>query len=290
MQSKQITTVSNSDPIYPSKLKQLADPPAQLYVSGASVDSWIHLPKVGIVGSRKVSSYGRIVTERLARELAGQGVVIISGLALGVDSIAHQAALDVGGVTVAVLPGPVETIYPRSHEGLGRRIETSGGTLVSEYASIQKEAFKLNFIARNRIVAALSDVLIITEAAEKSGSLHTAHFALEIGRDIGAVPGNITSPTSIGCNNLIKTGATPITSSQDVLNMLHLEISPVATRIRGANEQEQAILELLIAGVADGDELQIKSELPIHIYNQTLTMLEITGKIRSLGANQWAVR
>lgn len=290
MQSKQITTVSNFDPIYPGKLNQLADPPKQLYMSGASVDDWIHLPKVGIVGSRKVSNYGRIVTERLARELAGQGVVIISGLALGVDSIAHQAALDVSGVTVAVLPGPVETIYPRSHEGLGRRIEAQGGTLISEYAATQKEAFKLNFIARNRIVAALSDVLIITEAAEKSGSLHTARFALEIGRDIGAVPGNITSPTSTGCNNLIKTGATPITSSQDVLDMLHLKVATSSIRIRGSNEQEQAVLDLLASGITDGEELHTKSELPIHIYNQTLTMLEITGKIRSLGANQWTLR
>lgn len=288
--SKQITTILNSASAYPDKLRQLSDAPTQIYVSGAPLSGWLSLPKVGIVGSRKVSAYGRTVTERLARELAGQGVVIISGLALGVDSIAHSAALDAGGRTVAVLPGPVETIYPRSHEQLGRRIEQNGGTLISEYAAIQKEAFKLNFIARNRIVAALSDVLIITEAAEKSGSLHTARFALELGRDIGAVPGNITSPTSAGCNNLLKTGATPITSTEDVLHMLRLDSKQTVRQIRGSNEYEQTLLDLLVSGVNDGDELFIKSELPIQIYNQTLTMLEITGKIRSLGANQWAIR
>lgn len=289
MNSKQITTISKGSTIFPGRISQLADAPDLIYHQGAPFKDWLDLPKVGIVGSRKVSSYGRYVTEKLSRELAGQGIVIISGLALGVDSIAHMAALEAGGRTVAVLPGPIETIYPRSHDQLGKQIVSSGGALISEYPA-GKDAFKTNFIARNRLVAALSDVLVITEASQRSGSLHTARFALELGREVAAVPGNITSPTSVGCNNLIKTGAAPITSTEDVLNLLHLKSNVNRPKVKGDTEQEQALLDLLTSGITDGDELQLKSQLPIALYNQSLTMLEISGKIRGSGGNQWSIK
>jgi DNA processing protein len=151
--------------------------------------------------------------------------------------------------------------------------------------------FKDHFIARNRIVAGLAQALLITEAAEKSGTLHTAKFALEQGRDVLAVPGNITSPGSAGTNNLIKTGATPVTSVDDVLYALNLRDTVFETiAIRGDNAEEQAILDLLQEGTTEGVELLSCSRLQAPAFNQALTMLEISGKIRPLGNNQWALR
>jgi DNA processing protein len=227
------------------------------------------------------------VTQRLAAELAKQGTVIVSGLALGVDSIAHQAALDAGGHTVAVLPSSIEEIYPASHRGLAERIVQQGGALISEYPK-GTPVMKHNFIARNRLIAGLADGLIVTEAALKSGSLHTARFALEQGIDVFAVPGNITSPTSEGTNNLIKSGAMPLTDVSDVLSRLNIEPVNVALPL-GDTEQEQAILDQLAAGISDGNELQQASGLAIELFGQTLTMLEINGKIRALGNNNWSL-
>src|SRR5688572_6641342 len=213
-------TLSTSD--VPEKLRNIPNPPKQLFVIGKNVNELLNKPCVTIVGSRKVSAYGRAVTMGLAGELAKSGIVIISGLALGVDSLAHKAALDVGGLTVAVLPSGVDKIYPAAHFGLAKQILQQGGALVSEYPD-GTPPLKHQFIERNRIASGLGDALLITEAAEKSGTLHTANFALEQGRPVLAVPGNITSPTSAGTNNLIKAGATPVTGVQDVLLALGLE-------------------------------------------------------------------
>jgi DNA processing protein len=258
-----------------------------LYVEG-DLDDALQGTSVAIVGSRKVSAYGREVTKRLATELVEQGIVIISGLAFGVDSIAHQAALDAGGRTIAVLPSPLESIYPASHRQLAKHIVERGGALVTEYPA-GTQTFPGNFVARNRIIAGLADATLITEAALKSGSLHTARFALNAGRDVLAVPGNILSPTSEGTNNLLKRGATPVTSVDDVLFVLGMDRSTTNAVPRGSNEAEQAIIDLLGQGVSDGAELQSRGGLPIEQFNQTLTMLEITGKVRSLGANQWSL-
>lgn len=291
MNSKQVSTVDIKSPEYPKQFIALKKPPETVYTTGAPFADWIRLPKVGIVGSRKISAYGHSVTERLARELAGQGIIVVSGLALGVDSVAHMAALEAGGRTVAVLPGPVETIVPRSHVQLGNRISEQGGTLISEYP-YGTPALVHNFIDRNRIIAALSDVLLITEAALGSGSLHTARFAQQLKKKVAAVPGNITSPTSAGCNELIKNGAATVTCLEDVLALLNLASSHkiTAPKLVGGNEQEQAILDLLARGITDGDALHAHSKLPIQIFNQTITMLEITGKVYSLGSNQWSLR
>jgi DNA processing protein len=245
-------------------------------------------PCVGIVGSRKLSAYGRWVTERLSRELARHGIVVVSGLALGVDSVAHQACLEGQGGTIAVLPSAVEEIYPSSHRQLAQRILEQGGALVSEYPK-GTPTLRSNFIARNRLIAGLSDVLVITEAALKSGSLHTARFALEQGKEVMAVPGNINSVTSEGTNNLLRSGATLVTSVDDVLASLHL--SPASTTVtrQGDTPAEQAIIDALKNGVTDGNQLQLKTELSIDLFNQSLTMLELNGVVRSLGANQWTL-
>jgi len=279
-----------STPDVPERLRNIPTPPKQLFVLGQDVNELLTHPCVTIVGSRKVSAYGRAVTEQLAGELARAGVVIISGLALGVDSLAHQASLDAGGLTIAVLPTGLNQIAPATHRNLAMQILQQGGALVTEYPE-GTIINKGNFVARNRLVAGLGDALLITEAAEKSGSLHTANFALEQGKPVLAVPGNITSPTSAGANNLIKTGATPVTSVQDVLYVLGLE--PTAKKRRApqsSNPHEQTLLDLLFSGVDDGNELLEASQLEVSLFNQTLTMLEIRGHIRPLGNNRCALQ
>jgi len=274
----------------PERLQQLSSPPQRLYCAGGDLSELLQRPVVSIVGSRNITAYGQQVTTRLARELAEQGVVIVSGLALGIDGLAHRAVLEVGGLCVAVLPSPLNYIVPRSHVQLAQRIVHQGGILISEYPP-GEAPYKQNFVIRNRLVAGLADAVLVTEAGLLSGSLHTARFALDQGKDVMAVPGNITSPTYAGANNLLRSGAVPITCSEDVMSVLQLKykaITPLKVA-RGANQAEQAIINLLKTGLTDGDILQQRSHLDIAAFNQTLTMLELSGKIRPLGANNWAL-
>jgi DNA processing protein len=284
---KKVNTLTLTDPDYPAVLKHLTQPPQVLYWQGASPHSWLGRPRVAVVGSRKLTPYGRIVTTQLTQDLAQGGVIIISGLALGVDSIAHQAALDSDGTTVAVLPTSLDNIYPASHLSLARQIVEQGGTLISEYDSMA-EIHRTNFIIRNRIVSGLADVLLITEAAINSGTLHTARFALEQGKTVMVVPGNITSPSSEGCNNLIKSGAVPVTSSDDVL--FALKIKPAKRRrvqYKASSPAEELILALINKGIESQEELAIASQLDGAAINSVLTMLEIAGAIRPQGAGRW---
>lgn len=248
------------------------------------------MPSVAIVGTRKPSSYGKEVTYQCAYQLAQQGVVIISGLAYGVDAIAHRAALDAGGTTIALLAHGLHKIYPARNAPLAEEILRSGGALISEYDS-GTEAKPYTFLARNRLVSGLSDCVVITEAAAKSGTLNTAGHALQQGKDVYATPGNITNPLSAGCNHLLSQGAIPYLSP-DVLierftastatNQLQLPI--------GANDTENAIIEHLHNGVRDADELfSLLHDADISDFNTALTMLEINGSIRSLGANKWSL-
>jgi DNA processing protein len=279
-------TLSTSD--VPDKLRNIAKPPKSIFLAGGDLHELLKRPCVTIVGSRKVSAYGKAVTATLAEELARAGVVIISGLALGVDSIAHRAAVQAGGLTIAVLPCGLDRVYPRSHHALAQQITQSGGVLLTEYPE-GSEIYPVNFIARNRLASALSDALLITEAAEKSGTLHTANFALEQGKEVLAVPGNIDSPTSAGTNNLIKTGARPVTCAGDVLEALGIEPQTARQRATSGDPNEQLLLDLLAAGHSDGASLLEQSKLEVPLFNQTLTMLEIRGLARPLGNNFWAL-
>ncbi|HSX35483.1 MAG TPA: DNA-processing protein DprA [Patescibacteria group bacterium] len=279
-----------STSVVPKRLRNISQPPKTLFVRGAALEELLERPCVTIVGSRKISAYGKAVTAMLAGELARRGVVIISGLALGVDSIAHRAALDAGGLTIAVLPAGLDRVYPAGHRALAEQIAAQGGALVTECPPLSN-IYKGSFIARNRISAGLGDALLITEAAVKSGTLHTANFALEQGRPVLAVPGNITSPTSGGTNNLIKSGATPVTGVDDILHILGLSAGQHAKQApRSSDPHEQALLDLLVAGVSNGAELLAQSQLAVSLFNQTLTMLEIRGQIRALGGNHWGLQ
>lgn len=269
-------------------LRNIANPPKTLYILGALPTE--RRPSVAIVGTRKPTSYGKEVTTRLASELATRGIVIVSGLALGVDGLAHRATLDAGGTTIAVLGNGLPQIYPSSHRGLADQIVAQGGAVLTEY-NPETPALPHQFLERNRIVSGLADAVIITEAAARSGTMSTATHALEQGKDVLVVPGNITSPMSSGCNALLRQGATPITSSQDVLELVAPELlEPQTSLALGNTPAESTIIKLLQAGIRDGDELQQKSQLKASDFATTVTLLEIAGTIRSLGGNQWTLR
>lgn len=283
-----INEVSPQSHNYLKLLDSIATPPKSLYLIGTLPEE--RRASVAIVGTRKPSSYGKEVTQRLAYELAKRGIVIISGLALGVDSIAHQAALDAGGTTIAILGNGLPDIYPRNHKNLADQIIRSGGAIISEYAP-GTSAMGFRFLERNRLVSGLADAVIITEAATRSGTMSTAAHALEQGRVIFAVPGNITSPLSAGCNALLRQGATPATQPSDIIEAIAPNLlQPQAALPLGNTSAETTIIELLQSGVRDGDELQRKSRLTAPEMAEALTMLEIAGVVRPLGANQWALR
>ena len=216
---------------------------------------------------------------------------MVSGLAIGVDSIAHSATLKAGGRTIAVLPSGLKTIYPAMHRGLAKQIIENNGTLISEYPD-EARPHQGSFIERNRIIAALSDALLVTEAAERSGSLYTANFAMDIGKPVLAVPGNITSPTSSGTNNLIKSGAITVTNEQDIFDAIGIipKTSKENIELIGDNQQETDLLNLLKSGISAGDQLLTKSQMEIGQFQQTLTMLEIKGAISALGNNHWKLK
>lgn len=287
----EITVLKQNSKSYPERLNKLHKSPKVLRTRGAELNQLLQTPVLGVVGSRKVSTYGRGITEKLTEDVARKGVCIVSGLALGVDSIAHESSLRASGKTIAVLPSGIKNIYPASHFRLAQNILRGGGTLVSEYADdfIPRRE---SFIERNRIIAALSDALLVTEAAERSGSLYTAEFALELGIPVLAVPGNINSATSVGTNNLLKMGATFVTTEQDIFDAMKITDKVAAENMElfGDNEQESLIIQLLKAGTVSGNELLDQSEFEIQLFQQTLTMLEIKGIIQPLGNNNWRLK
>jgi DNA processing protein len=265
----------------PSQLRQIYDPPKILYYIGVNPREWLGSPKLGVVGSRKANPYGRQITEKLTGVLAGNGLVIISGLAFGIDSLAHQAALSAGGTTVAILPGPLEQIYPASHRALAQAIINSGGTLISEYqygCDIRKE----NFIARNRLIAGLSDALLVPQAASRSGSLHTANFALEQGKTVMAIPGDITQQLNAGSNNLLKTGAVMVTDVADIFAAMNLKVRKTgAKRLIKASRSERTLFELIGKGLEQTEELVNASGLSGPEVSSALSLLEINGHVRA---------
>jgi DNA processing protein len=276
------------DGITGERLGVLHDAPKQLFYRGVDPGMLLQGPTIAIVGSRKMSTYGKAVTEKLASDLARAGVCVVSGLALGVDSAAHRMALAAHTPTIAVLAGGLDSVHPSSHVGLARSIVEQGGVLVSEYPE-GMPPLAHQFIARNRIIAALADAVLVTEAALRSGSLHTAAFALDIGKPVFAVPGPITSQLSAGTNELLKTGALLVTEARDILEALHIQAAPKQQKLFDATDAEQSILDILGTGVSDGTELLAATSLDAASFSQALTMLEIQGSIVALGNNMWRI-
>ncbi len=264
--------VARRDAGYPPLLAELHDPPSSLFVRGES--EALSAPGVAVVGARSCSAYGAQVARSLARELAAAGVVVVSGLARGVDGEAHRGALEGGGRTIAVLGCGIDRDYPRNHAELARRILASGA-VVSEYpAGIEPAPWR--FPARNRIIAGLSLATVVVEARERSGALITADFALELGRDVFAVPGEITSSLSAGTNDLLRQGAAPLTSVRDVLDALGIDSAPVG-RSSSLSDGAAALLTLLADGARPVDELTRAAGLPAGEVAAALVELELAG-------------
>ncbi len=273
---------------YPRLLKEIPDAPALLYVRGKY--DWTDKPLIAIVGSRKFTSYGEQAAHRFASDLAAAGYIVVSGLAFGIDSIAHKAALEAGAETLAVLGSGVDDacITPQSHLSLGNAVMRSGA-LISEYPPGTK-ATEGTFPARNRIMAGMSLGTLVIEAAERSGTLITARLALDYNREVFAVPGPIFSPSSRGTNALIKSGAKMVASVQDILEELPLPeraFSPAtdASRADGAtlSQEEKNILTLLSHEPLHVDRIVKASRLETPSASSALSLLEIKGLARNIG-------
>jgi DNA processing protein len=277
------------DSSYPARLAEIYDAPPVLYTRGAFApeDEWA----VAVVGTRNVTAYGREVTQRLVADLVRNNVTIVSGLARGVDGLAHRAALEAGGRTLAVFASGVDVIYPPEHRRLAEDIAHSGA-LLSEYPiGSQPEAG--NFPARNRIISGLSLGTIVIEAGEKSGALITAQRALEQDREVFAVPGSILSPRSMGTNRLIRDSAAKlILSADDVLEELRLQLVPQQLEMRRLlpeNETESRLIALLSHEPVHIDELTRRSTLPASDVSSTLAIMELKGLVRQVGGMQYVV-
>ncbi|MDO5481119.1 MAG: DNA-processing protein DprA [Candidatus Saccharibacteria bacterium] len=253
-------------------------------------------PTVAIVGTRRNTRYGEEVAYRAAYECAKMGAVVVSGLAYGIDSIAHRGALDAGGITVAVLGTPISRIYPRGHEQLGEEIIAKGGAIISEHGPNEEQGkidMMKTFLERNRIISGLSDVVLVVEAAERSGSLNTAMHAIEQGRELFAVPGNIDRVMSVGCNQLLASSALVYTKPQDLIDKLFPGERAKGVKRRrkfvGGSPDEKMVMKSLREGIYDGDEIIKKTGMGVQDYSRAVTMLEIRGVIRAIGGNCWVV-
>jgi DNA processing protein len=269
----EVTVVRRGQPGYPRLLEELHDPPERLHTRG-SLD-FLAGAAVAVVGARSCSPYGAQVARALARELAGCGLVVVSGLARGIDGEAHRGALEASGGTVAVLGCGIDRDYPRAHADLARRI-VEHGAIVSEYGpGIEPAPWR--FPARNRIIAGLALATVVVEARERSGALITADFALELGRDVFAVPGEITSALSAGTNDLLRQGAAPLLSADDVLTSLGREHAPA--RAGAVGEAATQILPLLGDAARDADELARLSGRESGEVAAALVELELAGLV-----------
>lgn len=283
-----INRISPENQKYLQILSSIAKCPEKLYFLGKIPDN--RIPTVAIVGTRKPTPYGREITYDLAFNLAKRGVIIVSGLALGVDAIAHQAALDAGGITIAVLASGLDEISPKSNYHLAEKIIKHNGLIISEFPP-GRQALPHQFLERNRIVSGLSDLILVTEAAIKSGTFSTVSHGLEQGKEISAVPGNITSPMSYGCNKLIKSGAHPIQSTSDILDLIGMENDYSQKSLPlGSNELENKIIQLIYSGLRDGEIIRKSLNIKIEHFQSTMTMMEINEIIESLGADKWKLK
>jgi DNA processing protein len=260
---------------YPSLLEAIPDPPAALWLRGKAAADVLGRPSVAIVGARACSSYGRSVARSLGRELAGAGLVVVSGLARGIDGEAHRGALDAGGVTIGVLGCGIDRDYPAAHRELASRIGDNG-LLVSEYeAGVEPAPWR--FPARNRIIAGLCSATVVVEARERSGALITADFALEDGREVMVVPGEITSSVSAGSNALLRLGATPVTAARDVLEAYGIEV--VAEQAEPPGGLAGILLACLVEHPSSIDELARSAGVASGDVAAALIALELAGRI-----------
>ncbi|NCF66848.1 MAG: DNA-protecting protein DprA [Chloroflexi bacterium] len=274
---------------YPNYLREIEGSPPLIYVHGSleEIDRWA----VAVVGTRRLTSYGRQITQELVAGLVLNGVTIVSGLARGIDAVAHKTALEHGGRTIAVLGSGPDCIYPPENRALARQIVNGRGAIVSEYGlGVQPEA--KNFPPRNRIISGLSLGVIVVEAGDRSGASITARFALEQGREVFAVPGNITSPASKGTNRLIQQGAKLVTGVDDVLEELNLAMVLEHSAVQLSlpeTQDEAALYEYLSAQPVHIDDLSRSTGLSSSLVSSTLTLMELKGMVRQVGGMNYVL-
>jgi len=276
------------DPDYPARLKEIYDYPPVLYVRGSllSEDEWC----LAVVGTRRATVYGRQVTEEIVADLARSRITIVSGLAKGIDSVAHSSALDAGGRTIAIFACGLDTVYPAENANLARRIMQQGA-LVSEYPLGTRPRAEY-FPRRNRIMSGLSLGVLVVEAGEASGAMITARLALEQNREVFAIPGSILSPASKGTNHLIQDGAKLVSHYSDILEELNL--TAVARQVElkevlPASETESLLLKQLSAEPTHIDEVCRSSGLPTATVSSTLAMMELKGLVKQVGTMNYAL-
>ncbi len=274
---------------YPTYLQEIPNPPYLLYMQGKLIaaDQWA----VAVVGTRRLTAYGRQMTKDLVAGLVRNNITVVSGLARGIDAIAHKTAVEMNGRTIGVLGSGLDCIYPAEHRDLAQTIINGKGAVISEYGlGVRPEA--KNFPPRNRIISGLSLGVIVVEAGEKSGALITTNFALEQNREVFAVPGNINSPVSRGPNRLIQQGAKLITNVDDILEELNLQMVAEYTAVQMAlpeTSEEIALYAHLSAQPIHVDELSRETGLPSNTVSSTLTMMELKGMVHQVGGMNYVL-
>ena len=321
----EINRITPNDTQFTARLSAIALKPKKLYYYGVmpSMDERFSETEaryafegrgrprtVAVVGARKCTDYGREQGYKIAYELARQGVVVVSGLAFGIDSVAHRAALDAGGMTVAVLGTPIDQIYPACHKGLAEEIVQKKGAVISEYPEWQEvlkdeklakalqsqSGRKAAFLQRNRLISGLSDIVVVVEADLRSGSLNTAHHAFEQSNLVYAVPGDVTREGSRGCNKLLGRGAVAFTETEEILLDLGFKVKKAVTQkkgiLKGDSEAETQILERIQEGRSDGEEILEAIQkngvmMTVSDFTMAIFDLQIKGRIKALGGNRW---
>lgn len=276
-----VLTWNDSD--YPALLRQIPAAPPVIFVRGSfePVDQWA----VAIVGTRRLSAYGRLVAHDLATGLARNGITIVSGLARGIDGVAHRAALEADGRTIGVMGCGIDRVYPPEHRDLAHAIVAGRGAIVTDFP-MGTEPSSANFPARNRLISGLSLGVLVIEAGERSGALITARFALEQDREVFAVPGNINSPVSVGANRLIQQGAKLVTGIEDILEELNLRMAgeqAAAQVVLPESAEEAALLSQLSTQPLHVDDLGRLTGMPSYLISSTLTMMELKGMVQQVG-------
>lgn len=288
---EKIKILTIDDAAYPKLLKQIYDPPLLIYYRG-DLNSFSEFA-LAIVGTRKFTGYGQQVTEKITKELVANGLTIVSGLALGIDTLAHLAAVDAGGKTIAVLGSGLDqqNIYPWQNRYLAAKIQDHGGIILTEYP-LGAMPLKHHFPQRNRLISGLSLGTLVIEAGEKSGAIITAMHALEQNRDVFAIPGNIYSSYSAGANSLIKMGAKLVAGAKDIIEALNLTNAIAYTenkKIIPESAEEELILNRLNYEPIHVDELVRLTKLDASIINSTLTLMEMKGQVKNLGGMQYVL-
>jgi len=275
LEQLKVQVITFFDSRYPKKLLEIPDYPAVLYCRG-NINLLNEKNAVAIVGSRKATNYGLRYTFKISKELAEAGIIIVSGMAIGVDGEAHRGALEAGGRTIAVLGTAIDYLYPRSNEPLAKKILHSNSLIISEYPP-GYPYFKFNFPLRNRIIAGLSDIVVVTEAAQKSGALITALLALDYNRELYALPADLGKYSSTGTNELIRRGANCLVDTAEILQRFNLDKTPAKKVLLDANEQK--VLDLIVLGNDNFDKIKKSSKFSAQELNVILMNLELKGLI-----------